>query len=161
MRKLTAWTICLLVIAVASAQALAQQNAIMEPKKLFTKHFNSTAFDITKNAMYSVEVLPNDKEYPIGKGTVGVVVHNARDEDVKGAGLGITYKNLDTGKVITPTGIKDKHNGLYIVTGLGDLYQPGNWSLAITVDVNGAKDGVDFKLPEAFKKPYPKGRYSP
>ncbi len=159
--KLVAAIICLSIITVASTQSGAHENASPMPKKLFTKHFRESLFDITGQALYSVEVLPNDKEYHIGKGTIGVVVHNDKDEDVAGAELVITYKNIETGKLIMPTKIEDNNNGLYIVSGLDNLLQPGLWELKITVNKKGIKDSVKFALPEAFKKPYPKGRYSP
>lgn len=160
-KKITAWTICLFIIAFA-ALAWAHGDQYNGDKKYFTKHFNQTAFDITPKALYSVEVLPNNKEfYLVPVGTVGIVIHNDKDEDVKRAKLIMAYKNLDSGKVIKPTRIYDKLNGLYIVKGLGDITQQGHWELDVTVNVNGVEDSVKFKLPDAFEKPYPQGEYSP
>ena len=112
-------------------------------------------------ADYSVEVLLDDSEYPIGKNVVGIVVHNAQDGDVKGAELVIAMKNLVTGKneagAVT---VLDKKNGLYIVSG-PDLRKKGRWELSITVKKGGVSDGVKFILPDALKERVPKGRYSP
>jgi hypothetical protein len=130
-------------------------------KKLFTKHFNQTLFDISKNGKYSVEFLLNNKEYDIGNGTTGIVVHNDKDQDVYGAHLDVVMKNLEGGPDQVPTDIKDQGNGAYIVYGL-EPEKPGKWELDITVDKDGVKDSVSFPLPEALqKKPYPAGRYSP
>jgi hypothetical protein len=130
-------------------------------KKLFTKHFQETLFDITGHASYSVEVLLDDKEHKIGKDVIGIVVHDAHDEDVVGAGLTIIHKNLATnGKASGTLTVTDKGNGFYIVSGL-DLQRDGRWELAITVKKDGVEDRVKFVLPDALKKRVPKGRYSP
>ena len=130
-------------------------------KKLFTKHFQETLFDVTGHAAYSVEVLLDDKEYTIGKNVIGIVVHDAHDEDVKGAQLTIVHKNLATNEnAPAPASITDKGNGLYFVSGL-DLQKKGRWELAITVKKDGVEDGVKFVLPDALGERVPKGRYSP
>ena len=158
---LTLGTLCLLLAAPTPSNGQYTGPPEQENQRLFTKHFQKTMFDITEHALYSVEVLPNDEEYPIGKNTIGVVVHNDKDEDVKGAKLSITCTNMETGKSIHPTGIVDKKNGLYIVSGLDNISSPGHWELRVTVNKGGVKDSVKFKLPEALMKPYPKGRYHP
>jgi hypothetical protein len=130
-------------------------------KKLFTKHFRQTLFDITAHADYSVEVLLDDKEYPIGKDVSGIIIHNSHDEDVKGADLTIIQKDLATGEdVPLKLAVTDKHNGLYIISGL-DLKREGKWELLITVKKDGVQDGVAFVFPDVLKQFYPKGRYSP
>lgn len=65
-------------------------------KVLFAKHFQETLFDVTEHGTYSLEVLLDDKEYKIGKDVIGIVVHDAGDEDVAGAELTIVHKNLAT-----------------------------------------------------------------
>ncbi len=130
-------------------------------KKLFTKHFQQTLFDITRHAEYSIEILLDDKEYPIGKDVIGIVVHDAHDEDVKGAAFAIVRKDLTTGEGIPATPvITDKGNGLYIVSGL-DLKGQGRWELSITIKKGGIEDGATFVFPDVLKSRYPKGRYSP
>jgi len=44
-------------------------------KRIFTKHFQETLFDISKNAEFSIEILLDDKEYKIGKNVIGIVLH--------------------------------------------------------------------------------------
>ncbi len=151
-------------LALAGTSGATHQGPGVSPvpeKTLFTKHFQQSLFDITKQARYSVEVLLDDKEYPIGKNVIGIIVHNAHDEDVKGAELTITRKDLATGEEIpTKPVITDKGNGLYIVSGLG-LKREGKWQLSITVDKGGVGDSVTFLFPDVMKSHYPKGRYSP
>ncbi len=130
-------------------------------KKIFTKHFQGSLFEITEHASYSVEVLPDDKEYKIGKDMVGIVVHDAHDEDVKGARLTIVHRDLATGADVTgKLSVRDKNNGLYIVSGL-DLQRSGKSELSITVKKEGIEDRVKFVLPDALKDHPDKGRYSP
>lgn len=130
-------------------------------KKIFTKHFQETLFDITPHAAFSVEVILNNDEYKIGQNVIGIVVHNAEDEDVTGAKIAVGLKNIETGAMVGgPVSVTDKHNGLYIVSGL-DLKREGRWELSVTVKKGDKEDGVKFVLPDALKKPYPKGRYSP
>jgi hypothetical protein len=133
----------------------------IKEKRIFTKHFQETLFDVTGKAAYSVEVLLDDKEYAIGKQVIGIVVHDEHDDDVKGAELTIVHKNLTTSETAPGTlTVTDKGNGLYIVSGL-DLQRAGRWELAITVKKNSVEDSVKFVLPDALKERVPKGRYSP
>jgi len=139
----------------------AHEDQVSGEKITFTKHFQETLFDITEHAAFSVEILLNDKEYKIGKGVVGMVIHDDKDSDVKGAGITIVHKNLDTGESAPENIIiTDKNNGLYIVSGL-NLEREGRWELDITVKKGNVGDSVKFMLPDALKKLYPKGKYSP
>jgi len=147
---------CLLGAGAAGAQGFGPAE-----KRLFTKHFQDTLFDIAQHGDYSVEVLLDEKEYKIGKDVIGIVIHDSHDEDVKGAELLIVQKSLATNEnaPAKPT-VTDKGNGLYIVSGL-DLKREGRWELVIGVKKNGVEDRVKFILPDALKERVPKGRYSP
>lgn len=168
-RKMKAYISCgikglvmmLVLLAGNPAVASHEGGSAGGEKTLFTKHFQNTLFDITEHAAYSVEILLDDKEYKIGKDVVGIVVHDAHDGDVIGAELTFVLKDLVVVKnsALKPT-VKDKGNGLYIVSGL-DLHKEGNWELAITVKKGRIEDRVKFLLPDAFKALLPKGRYSP
>ena len=130
-------------------------------KRIFTKHFQETLFDISKNAEFSIEVLLNDKEYKIGKDVIGIVVHNKRDQDVEKAAITIDFQSLDTGRSTTQTPVvKEKGEGLYLVSGL-DLKKEGRWRLTIRVKKDGIEDSVQFVLPDALKTLQPAGKYSP
>ena len=138
-------------------RAEADKNA----KRIFTKHFQETLFDISKNAEFSIEILLNDKEYKIGKDVIGIVVHNKRDQDVEKAAITIDFRNLDTGRQTTQTPVvKEKGEGLYIVSGL-DLKKEGRWRLTVRVKKDGIEDSVQFLLPDALKTLQPAGKYSP
>jgi len=131
-------------------------------KKIFTKHFQNTLFDITEHGAYSIEVLLDDNEYKIGKGVVGIVVHGEKDSDVIGAKITIVHKNLGAGEpVSTPLTITDKENGLYIISGL-NLQRDGRWELSVTVRKGDVEDSVKFLFPDVLKEErHHKGPYSP
>lgn len=130
-------------------------------KRIFTKHFQETLFDISDKAEYSIEILLDDKEYKIGKDVIGIVVHNARDQDVEKAAISIDFRNLDTGRPTTQTPVvKEKGEGLYLVSDL-DLKKEGRWRLLIRVKKDGIEDSVQFLLPDALKTLHPAGKYSP
>lgn len=129
-----------------------------EGKKLFTKHFDRTLFEITTQGRFSIEILLDDSEYPIGKNVIGVVIHNDRDEDVAGADIRFTLRN-DQQSIPEPA-IVDKNNGLYIVSGL-DLRKDHPFSLLLSVTKNDVHDTAQFIFPECLNNLNPKGKYSP
>jgi hypothetical protein len=131
-------------------------------KPVFTKHFNDTLFDVTANADFSVEILLDDKEYKkLGKGVVGLVIHDSHDHDVEKAAISVDYRNAETAEPATETPtIKERGDGLYTVSNL-DLQKKGRWKLAITVTKGPVRDSVQFLLPDALKERVPKGRYNP
>jgi hypothetical protein len=153
--------IALFLLACSPSNTALEGKSIGKEKPLFTKHFKSTLFAITEHALYSVEILLDDNEYTIGKNVVGMVIHNAKDEDVNGAEITFVVKDLASGKnsPVTPK-VTDKGNGLYIVSGL-DLRKEGKWELTIIVKQGRIEDRVKFILPDALKARVPKGRYSP
>jgi hypothetical protein len=139
----------------------SHENQKPAEKVLFTKHFRESLFDVTGHALYSLEVLPDDKEYKIGKDVIGIIVHNQKDEDVIGAELTIVQKSLANGQTYPDKlTVTDKKNGLYIVSGL-DLKREGKWELLITVKKAGVEDSVKFVFPDVLKDRPAKGRYSP
>ena len=130
-------------------------------KRIFTKHFQKTLLDITEKAEFSIEILLNDKEYKIGKNVIGIVIHNARNQDVEKAAVSIDFRNTDTGRPSTQIPVvKEKGEGLYIVSDL-DLKKEGHWKLTIKVKKDGSEDSVQFLLPDALKTLHPAGNYSP
>jgi hypothetical protein len=130
-------------------------------KRVFTKHFEETLFDVTKNAEYSVEILLDAKEYDIGKDVIGIVIHNAKDHDVEKAAIDIDFRDLETGQPAPGKPVlNEKGGGLYTLSGL-DLQREGRWKLTVTVEKDGLKDSVEFLFPEVLKKKWPAGRYNP
>lgn len=164
MKVFRSYSVISLVLAFAlfaQGTAVAQEDSGSAKKSIFTKHFQDTLFDITSRGTYSIEVLLDEKEYKIGKDVIGIVVHDAHDEDVKGADLRIVLKNLATNEISSGAiTVADKKNGLYLVSGL-DLRREGKWELAIAIKKDGTEDQVKFVLPDALKERVPKGKYSP
>jgi hypothetical protein len=163
MRPIVAGTVCLILgfCFLAGFSPSVHAHDSENAKKLFTKHFKGTLFDITEKANFSVEILLDDKEYKIGKDVIGVVVHNAHDEDVSGAELTIEHINLDTGKSISQSVVvRDRGDGLYTVDNL-DLVKEVNQKLTLKIKKNALEDSVQFTLPAAMKSLLPAGRYSP
>ena len=130
-------------------------------RRVFTKHFEETLFDISEKAEFSIEILLNDKEYKIGKNVIGIVVHNPRNQDVEKATISIDFRNIDTGRPASQIPVvKEKGEGLYTVSDL-DLKREGRWKLTIRVKKNDIDDSVQFLLPDALKTLHPAGKYSP
>jgi len=156
---------CIIAVAAFSLLAPGTLNAHDDHgangKSIFTKHFQETLFEITEHGTYSIEILPDEKEYKIGKDVIGIVVHDAHDEDVTGADITIVHKNLDTSEKAPGTlKITEKGEGLYLVSNL-NLQRDGRWELTVTVKKKGAEDRVKFFFPDALKAKVAKGRYSP
>lgn len=149
-----------LVLAVFLMDASSEEKR--EAKQAFTKHFQETVFDITSKAKFSVEILLDDKEYKkLGKDVVGIVIHNARDEDVEKAVITLDFRNLETGEPAADKPVmKERGDGLYTVSDL-DLRKKGGWKLVVTVKKDSEEDSAQFLFPDVLKNPLPKGRYNP
>jgi len=162
MKIITSAVVSLLFVFGLYTAGHAHEDHSPGKKKLFTKHFQNTLFDITEHGSYSIEVLLDDSEYKIGKNVVGIVVHGDNDSDVIGAKLTIANKNLATGEPVPSSlTITDKENGLYIISGL-NLQREGRWELSVTVRKGEVEDSVKFLFPDVLKEErHPKGRYSP
>jgi hypothetical protein len=120
----------------------------------FTKHFKQTFFAITEKAGFSIEILPDEKEYKIGKNVVGIVVHNRHDEDVEGAELTVTAEGSTQ-----PVTVKEKGGGLYLASNL-DLHRPGTWKLVIQVRTKSVTDSAAFVFPVSAEKFLSPGKYN-
>lgn len=124
----------------------------------YTKHFSGSAFRITEKGKFSIEVLPDEREYPIGKGVVGIVIHDYRDEDIEGAELKLTVWNDKGQDLTTRPLVKEKGGGLYTVANL-DLRRDGSWELRIRVSKGALEDGTTFVFPADLKEGKPAGKY--
>ena len=119
----------------------------------FTKHFNETLFAISEKGQVSIELLLDEKEYKIGKGVVGIVVHDRHDGDVEGAKLMVT-----TGGSAEPLKVTEKGGGLYLVPSDG-LPKDGRWELRIAVKTGKIDDRAAFSYPEALRTTHRAGNY--
>jgi len=125
----------------------------------FTKHFGGSLFAVSSKKLYSVEILPDDREYPIGKNLIGLVIHNSRDEDVGSARIAVSVEDQGGSAPALDATVRDKGDGLYTVTNL-DLRRQGSWRLRIIVDRKGEVDEAVFSFPEAAKEIKPAGKYN-
>jgi hypothetical protein len=127
-------------------------------KSAFTKHFQESLFKIAEKGEFGIEIPLDEKEYKIGKNVIGIVIHNAHDEDVVGADIKFTEVMPD-GQVIAPAPVvTDKGNGLYTVANL-DLKREGKWELKVTVSKKSVEDSALFLFPDILKKRIPAGKY--
>jgi len=157
MNKIRIWLlwIPLLFLAAGAAPCYAHDNRDSSTQKhLFTKHFRQTFFAITGRAGFSIEILPDEKEYKIGKDVVGIVVHNKHDGDVEGAALTVTAEGNNG-----PIAVREKGGGLYLASNL-DLKQQGTWKLTIQVRDGSVTDSAVFVFPADASKFLPPGQYS-
>jgi hypothetical protein len=137
-----------------------QYSAHSTDKSKFSKHFNESLFNITDQGYFSVEILLDNKEYAkLGKGVIGIVIHNQYDKDVAGVDVELTSVMPD-GQVNTETPtIKDKGNGLYTVSNI-NLNKEEQWELKINLKKKKLKDSTSFLFPNVLNKRLPAGKYS-
>lgn len=153
MKALSATIIPVLLFFLAPAvSAGAAAESGQQPS--FTKHFRHTFFAITDKAEFSVEVLPDEKEYRIGRNVVGIVVHDRHDRDVERAVLTVTAEGSSL-----PLTVREKGGGLYVVPNL-DLQRQGPWKLSIQVRDTSVEDRAVFLFPPAAPDFAPPGKYS-
>jgi hypothetical protein len=127
----------------------------------FTKHFNKSLFQVGEGRVFSIEILPDESEYKIGKNVVGIAVHDEKDRDVTGAKISIALKDRQTGQPAPGAArVREKGGGLYLVSGL-ELKQEGRFELEVTAKKGTKEDSAVFLLPEAWDDVRPKGKYSP
>jgi hypothetical protein len=124
----------------------------------FTKHFNGSLFKITEKALFSVEILLDEKEYKIGKNVIGVVIHNKDDEDVEGADIVISLRDDQGQTMAASPAIREKGDGLYTVANL-ELQRKGKWELSIAIKKKKNEDSVTFVFPDVVEKRMPAGKY--
>ena len=118
-----------------------------------TKHFNDTLFALSEKGQVSLEILLDEKEHRIGRGVVGIVVHDSHDEDVEGAKLTVTI----TG-VMEPLKVNEKGDGLYLVPDTS-LPKDGKWEMKIVVKKRKIDDSAVFVFPDVLEEKMPAGKY--
>jgi hypothetical protein len=127
----------------------------------FTKHFNKSLFQVGEGRVFSIEILPDESEYKIGKNVVGIAVHDEKDRDVTGAKISVILKVRQTGEPVPGAArVREKGGGLYLVSGI-DLTQEGSFKLEVTAKKGTKEDSAAFLLPEAWDDVRPKGKYAP
>lgn len=144
------------VAAAQGTQLAAAGSDTSSKEMLFTKHFNDSLFTMTENGEFSVEILPDEREYRIGKDVIGIVIHNRHDEDVEGAKISISLE--PAGDNTQEPVIRDKGDGLYTVKNL-PLQREGEWKLIIRINRKKIEDSAVFSFPAALSRPLPAGTY--
>jgi hypothetical protein len=122
----------------------------------FTKHFNESLFRIADKGEVSIEILPDEKEYKIGRNVIGIVIHDKYDKDVEGAKLEVIVEASEGSK--EQSTVKDKGDGLYTAMGL-DIQRSGRWALRINVKHKNIEDSAVFVFPDVTKEHIPAGKY--
>jgi len=133
------------VLATAGLAAAAQEGHKHGP---FTKHYDSSLFEVTKNGLYSVEMVLGDHELMTGVNAVEIIIHDNKDRDVVGAQITVTpwMPTMGHGVFDQPV-ITEKGGGLYAVDNI-TLIMTGLWELRIDINKGGAEDTAVFSFPD-------------
>jgi hypothetical protein len=113
----------------------------------FTKHYESSLFEVTKNGMYSVEMVVGEHGLLTGVNTMDLIIHDNKDHDVVGAEITVTSWMPEMGHgSYEPPVITEKGGGLYSVENV-ILIMSGLWELRININKDGVVDTAVFSFP--------------
>jgi len=98
-----------------------------------TKHYEESIFLMTKNSLFSVEMVIKDKELTTGVNAVDIIIHDQRDKDVTSADITVTpwMPGMGHGVLEKPI-ITERGGGLYTVENIM-LIMSGHWELQIGI----------------------------
>jgi len=114
----------------------------------FTRHYESSLFQVTKMGMFSVEMVVREHDLRTGVNTVDLILHDKNDKDVIGARIEVTPWMPDMGHgVFEKPSVKEKGGGLYTVENI-ILTMSGRWELRVSVTADGMKDSAAFDFPD-------------
>ena len=140
MRKYFA--ILITMIFIAGCAGTATQPHEHTPQ---TKHYEESMFQVTKNGMYSVEMVIKDKELTAGVNSVDIIIHNKYDKDVIGANVTVTPWMPEMGHgVFEDPVITERGGGLYTVENI-ILIMSGHWELRINIKSDEIENGKTSK----------------
>jgi hypothetical protein len=106
----------------------------------FTRHYEDSFFAVGRDKKFSVEIVTGKKDLNLEANTVGIIVHDANDEDVEQADLAITavvQDNVRQREVIYT--VTEKGRGLYTMEFL-DFKQSGIRQLRVRVKKDNDED---------------------
>jgi hypothetical protein len=110
-----------------------------------TKHYEESMFQVTKNGLYSVEMVIKDKELTAGVNSVDIIIHNKYDKDVIGANVTVTPWMPEMGHgVFEDPVITERGGGLYTVENI-ILIMSGHWELKINIKSDEIENGETSK----------------
>jgi len=114
----------------------------------FTKHYESSLLEVTKNGMFSVEMVIKEHELRTGVNMVDVIIHDKNDRDTVGADITVTPWMPDMGHgVFQEPVITEKGGGLYTVENI-ILIMSGHWELRVNIKSDGMEDSAVFDFPD-------------
>ena len=117
-------------------------------KPQFTKHFEDSIFKVTDKELFSVEISPDRKELGVGDDALGIIIHDANDKDVEGAGLEVSVYIPEESSSPKLLYVAEKAGGLYSVKKI-DLGRKGQWEIRVKVKKGNMEDSVVFYFPGA------------
>jgi hypothetical protein len=132
----------LLVTGCASGdQAIHEHDA-------FTQHYENSLFQVSKNRVYSVEMVIKEHELKTGANQVDIIVHDKNDHDVVGAAISVTpwMPTMGHGVLVKPV-MTEKGAGLYSVDNIV-FSMGGLWELRVEIDKDNVKDTAVFNFPD-------------
>ncbi|BCB95584.1 hypothetical protein JZK55_05060 [Dissulfurispira thermophila] len=114
----------------------------------FTKHYEESLFNVTRNSLFSVEVVMPEGHLKVGKNNIDLIVHDKSDRDVVRANIRVDAYMPDMGHGIDiePV-IVEKGGGLYQVRDIS-LTMPGHYQLIVTVQRGSETDRAVFDFPQ-------------
>ena len=113
----------------------------------FTQHYEGTLFQVSKNGLYSMELLLDQGTLVTGENSFQVIVHNPQDKDVSGAAVTAkAFQPAEPSATMRSVPGMDREGGLYTFSGLM-IDDPGHWKIAVEVSKAGKKDAATFDFP--------------
>jgi len=112
----------------------------------FTKHYEESLFEVTRNGLFSVEMVFPGHELRTGANTVDLIIHDKEDRDVVGGEITVTpwMPAMGHGTFEAPV-VTEKGGGLYAVENI-ILTMSGNWELRVGVKKAEAEDTAVFEF---------------
>ncbi len=117
----------------------------------FTKHYEESLFEVTKDGLFSVEMVIKDHELRTGVNMLDLVIHDRNDRDVTGGVITVTPWMPDMGHgVFDKPVVTERGGGLYTVENI-ILTMSGYWQLKVDIkwgDTVVTADSVVFEFPD-------------
>ena len=137
-----------LIFAALLIAGCAATGEIVQKHDEFTKHYEESRFEITKNGSFSLEMVVKEHELKTGVNKVDLIVHDKNDRDVIGADITMTPWMPEMGHgVFDAPVVTEKGGGLYTFENI-ILIMSGHWELRINIKKNGMQDSAVFDFPD-------------
>ena len=114
----------------------------------FTKHYESSLFEVSRNGLYSVEMVLGAPGLLTGVNALDIIVHDNTDHDVVGAEISVTpWMPMMGHGTYEPPVVTEKGGGLYSVENV-ILVMSGLWELRVNISKDGVTDTAVFSFPD-------------